>query len=126
MCTRTKVSRHPNNAHTNHDSHYTRFSTTLSIGIDAGKEAGVVGIMIGMGVGLVAGGLAYYALKKTAKYSTELSGAHFMKSGSLFVGRLNFGAMDVLDCTQEKSIVLPKSNSRRRESTLVRAAQHER
>ncbi len=48
------------------------FSTTLSVGIDAGKEAGVVGIMIGIAVGLVAGGLAYYALKKTAKYSTEL------------------------------------------------------
>ena len=48
------------------------FTTTLSFGIDAGKEAGVVGIMIGTGVGLVAGGLAYYALKKTAKYSTEL------------------------------------------------------
>ncbi len=48
------------------------FSTTLSLGITAGKEAGVVGIMIGIGVGLVAGGLAYYALKKTAKYSTEL------------------------------------------------------
>ena len=47
------------------------FSTTLSFGIDAGKEAGVVGIMIGMGVGLVAGGLAYYALKKTV-YSDEL------------------------------------------------------
>ncbi len=48
------------------------FSTTLSLGITAGKEAGVVGIMIGMGVGLVTGGLAYYALKQTAKYSTEL------------------------------------------------------
>ena len=48
------------------------FSTTLSIGIDAGKEAGVVGVMIGIGVGFVAGGLVYYALKKTAKYSTEL------------------------------------------------------
>ena len=45
---------------------------TLSFGIDAGKEVGVVGIMIGMGVGLVAGGLAYYALNKTAKYSIEL------------------------------------------------------
>ncbi len=48
------------------------FSMTLSMGIDAGKEAGVVGIIIGMVVGLVAGGLGYYALKKTAKYSTEL------------------------------------------------------
>ncbi len=36
----------------------------------AGNEAGVVGNMIGMGVGLVAGGLAYYALKKTV-YSDE-------------------------------------------------------
>ncbi len=50
------------------------FTTTISFGIDAGKEAGVVGIMIGMGVGLVAGGLAYYVLKKTAKYSIELRG----------------------------------------------------
>ncbi len=40
-------------------------------GIIEGEEAGVVGIMIGMGVGLVAGGLAYYALKKTV-YSDEL------------------------------------------------------
>ncbi len=48
------------------------FSTTLSFGIDAGKEAGVVGIMIGVGVGLVSGGLAYYGLKKTANYSTDL------------------------------------------------------
>ena len=48
------------------------FSTTLSLGITAGKEAGVVGILIGIGVGLVVGGLAYYALKKTANYSYEL------------------------------------------------------
>ena len=47
------------------------FASAISVGIDAGKEAGVVGIMIGMGVGLVAGGLAYYALKKTV-YSDEL------------------------------------------------------
>ena len=37
-------------------------------------EAGVVGIMIGMGVGLVAGGLAYSSLKKTAEYSYKLEG----------------------------------------------------
>ena len=48
------------------------FTTPPFVGILAGKEAGVVGIMIGMGVGLVAGGLASYALKKTAKYSYEL------------------------------------------------------
>ncbi len=48
------------------------FTTPPFLGILAGKEAGVVGIMIGMGVGLVAGGLASYALKKTAKYSYEL------------------------------------------------------
>ncbi len=47
------------------------FASIPVIGILAGKEAGVVGIMIGMGVGLVAGGLAYYALKKTV-YSDEL------------------------------------------------------
>ena len=40
-------------------------------GIDVGKDAGGVGVMIGIGVGLVAGGLAYYALKKTV-YSDEL------------------------------------------------------
>ncbi len=40
-------------------------------GIVVGKDAGGVGIMIGMGVGLVAGGMAYYALKKTV-YSDEL------------------------------------------------------
>ncbi len=34
------------------------------------EEAGGVGIPIGLGVGLVAGGLAYYALKKTV-YSDE-------------------------------------------------------
>ncbi len=47
------------------------FTSIPVIGVLAGKEAGVVGIMIGMGVGLVAGGLAYYALKKTV-YSDEL------------------------------------------------------
>ncbi len=47
------------------------FTTPPFLGILAGKEAGVVGIMIGMGVGLVAGGLAYYALKKTVKYNLE-------------------------------------------------------
>ena len=46
------------------------FTSIPVIGVLAGKEAGVVGIMIGMGVGLVAGGLAYYALKKTV-YSDE-------------------------------------------------------
>ncbi len=46
------------------------FTTPPFVGILAGKEAGVVGIMIGLGVGLVAGGLAYYALKKTV-YSDE-------------------------------------------------------
>ncbi len=40
-------------------------------GILEGKEAGLVGNTIGMAVGLVAGGLAYYALKKTV-YSDEL------------------------------------------------------
>ncbi len=50
------------------------FASAISVGIDAGKEAGVVGIMIGMGVGLVAGGLAYYALKKTAEYWDKLEG----------------------------------------------------
>ena len=39
-------------------------------GILEGKEAGLVGNTIGMAVGLVAGGLAYYALKKTV-YSDE-------------------------------------------------------
>ena len=48
------------------------FTTPPFVGIVAGKEAGVVGMMIGMGVGLVAGGLAYYALKKTAEYSFKL------------------------------------------------------
>ncbi len=46
------------------------FTTPLGFGYLAGNKAGVVGILIGMGVGLVAGGLAYYALKRTAKYST--------------------------------------------------------
>ena len=46
------------------------FTSIPVIGVLAGKEAGVVGIMIGMGVGLVAGGSAYYALKKTV-YSDE-------------------------------------------------------
>jgi len=46
------------------------FTSIPVIGVLAGKEAGVVGIRIGMGVGLVAGGLAYYALKKTV-YSDE-------------------------------------------------------
>ena len=50
------------------------FTTPLVLGVLAGAAAGVVGIMIGMGTGLVAGGLAYYALKKTAKYSGELRG----------------------------------------------------
>ncbi len=48
------------------------FITPPVLGILAGKESGVVGIMIGMGVGLVAGGLAYYALKKTAEYVDKL------------------------------------------------------
>ena len=48
------------------------FTTPPLVGILAGKEAGVVGTMIGMGVGLVGGGLASYALKKTAEYSYEL------------------------------------------------------
>ncbi len=48
------------------------FTTPPVLGVLAGKEAGVVGIMIGMGVGLVAGGLAYYALKKTYSYADEL------------------------------------------------------
>ena len=47
------------------------FTTLPFIGILAGKEGGVVGNMIGMGVGLIAGGLASYALKKTATYSNE-------------------------------------------------------
>ncbi len=50
------------------------FAVILEFVIDAGKEAGVVGIMIGMGVGLVAGGLAYYALKKTYEYWDKLDG----------------------------------------------------
>ncbi len=48
------------------------FTTPPFVGIVAGKEAGVVGMMIGMGVGLVAGGLAYYALERTAEYSFRL------------------------------------------------------
>ena len=48
------------------------FTTPPFLGILAGMEAGGVGMMIGMGVGLVAGGLAYYALKKTAEYSNKL------------------------------------------------------
>ena len=47
------------------------FITPAVAGILEGKEAGLVGNTIGMAVGLVAGGLAYYALKKTV-YSDEL------------------------------------------------------
>ena len=49
------------------------FIVPATAGIVVGKDAGGVGIMIGMGVGLVAGGLAYYALKKTV-YSDEWEG----------------------------------------------------
>ncbi len=48
------------------------FIAPATAGIVVGKDAGGVGIMIGMGVGLVAGGLAYYALKKTYSYADEL------------------------------------------------------
>ena len=47
------------------------FIATAMAGIVVGNDAGGVGVMIGIGVGLVAGGLAYYALKKTV-YSDEL------------------------------------------------------
>ena len=50
------------------------FTSPPFVGIVAGMEAGVVGIMVGTGVGLVAGGLAYYSLKKTAEYSYKLEG----------------------------------------------------
>ena len=46
------------------------FIAPVVVGIVGGKDAGGVGVMIGIGVGLVAGGLAYYALKKTM-YSDE-------------------------------------------------------
>ena len=48
------------------------FTTPPVLGMIAGKEGGGVGIMIGIGLGLVAGGLAYYALKKTYSYADEL------------------------------------------------------
>ena len=53
-------------------------------GIVGGKDAGGVGVMIGIGVGLVAGGLAYYALKKT--YSDEFE--EKLKSQPQFVQAL--------------------------------------
>ena len=39
------------------------FIAPAMAGIVGGKDAGGVGVMVGIGVGLVAGGLAYYALK---------------------------------------------------------------
>ncbi len=47
------------------------FITPVIAGIVGGTDAGSVGLIIGMGLGLVAGGMAYYALKKTV-YSDEL------------------------------------------------------
>ena len=60
------------------------FIAPAMAGIVGGKDAGGVGVMVGIGVGLVAGGLAYYALKKT--YSDEFE--EKLKSQPQFVQAL--------------------------------------